>query len=399
MAILSTLAATCSLANAQSDPRFLALKKAYATDLEAKAKLPYQTALSKLSAQFQEALEREEKKAMAAADLDAVTAIRAERELLNGPGIPQKDEPSTPARIKSLRETYRAQRAKLETARSEASFPIIDRYRRQLIALERILTKESKVDEALAVREEQRTLPRSVKGLSAQGRKEQVFARASKERPYENSLGMKFVPVDIVDADGGTRKILVSVWETRVRDYAAFAEETETKDGQWRDQRENDVAQTEDHPVITVLAPQAIEFCEWLSKKEGLTYRLPTTEEWGWAAEIRKPGQSQKEYEAVRKQHAWHGSAHDQVANFGLGLKDAFAFTAPVGSYPPNGHGIFDIYGNVWEWVTMPDGSIKRRGGSWRNNKWFFKGREEPFPGIAGPANTVGFRVVIDPRS
>jgi TIR domain/Sulfatase-modifying factor enzyme 1 len=101
---------------------------------------------------------------------------------------------------------------------------------------------------------------------------------ASNERPYENSLGMKFVPL------AGTG-LLCSVWETRLKDYAAFVKETR------REWTEPDFKQTEEHPAVNVSWDDAVAFCQWLTKKErkagrigvNQSYRLPSDLEWSAA--------------------------------------------------------------------------------------------------------------------
>ena len=101
---------------------------------------------------------------------------------------------------------------------------------------------------------------------------------ATKERPLENSLGMRFVLVP------GT-SVLFSILETRVKDYQAFWEATKKSRGLlrslfWR-WTEPAFRQTGDHPAVNV-REDATAFCEWLSQREGQKYRLPTDHEPGF---------------------------------------------------------------------------------------------------------------------
>ncbi|MEQ8206319.1 MAG: SUMF1/EgtB/PvdO family nonheme iron enzyme, partial [Woeseia sp.] len=130
------------------------------------------------------------------------------------------------------------------------------------------------------------------------------------------------------------------------------------------------------NPVTNVSWADAVEYCNWLSRQEGLTpvyekrfekwevvtpmpdgYRLPTEAEWTWA--IRYQGRSEATI------FPWgnrlpprrdSGNYADQAASELVpsvlpGFNDGFASTAPVGSFPANALGIYDGGGNVAEWV------------------------------------------------
>src|SRR5579863_1322226 len=101
----------------------------------------------------------------------------------------------------------------------------------------------------------------------------------SAEKPFVNSLGMKFVPA-------GTPGVLFSVWDTRVKDYQSFVTATQ---GDWL---RPFFKQGPTEPAVDVSLDDAIAFCQWLTEKEikeGLlkanqSYRLPTDAEWSKAA-------------------------------------------------------------------------------------------------------------------
>jgi formylglycine-generating enzyme required for sulfatase activity len=92
------------------------------------------------------------------------------------------------------------------------------------------------------------------------------------------------------------------------------------------------------HPVIAVPWMWVSGYLDWLSQKTGKHYRLLTEAEWEYAA---RAGTTTK--------YAFGDTiTHDQ-ANFSTGKRGGR--TVEVGSYPPNAWGLYDMHGNVWEWV------------------------------------------------
>jgi formylglycine-generating enzyme required for sulfatase activity len=110
--------------------------------------------------------------------------------------------------------------------------------------------------------------------------------------------------------------------------------------------------------VVLVTWNDAKAFCEWLSRKDNRTYRLPTEAEWEYACR----GGTTTRY--------WNGDDQEglaKIANVGDGTlkqrysdwdyetitaRDGHVFTAPVGSFPANAFGLHDMHGNVWEWCA-----------------------------------------------
>ena len=91
---------------------------------------------------------------------------------------------------------------------------------------------------------------------------------------FTNTLGMEFVPVKAAPG------ILFCRWETRVKDFEPFCEDTD------RAHEGPAFPQGDDHPVVNVSYNDAMEFCAWLSEKEGKKYRLPKDHEWSAAVGI-----------------------------------------------------------------------------------------------------------------
>ncbi|MFT5470273.1 MAG: sulfatase activating formylglycine-generating enzyme [Verrucomicrobiales bacterium] len=210
--------------------------------------------------------------------------------------------------------------------------------------------------------------------------KAEAVRSETKDNPYVNSLGMKFVPVPGTDT-------LFCIWETRVKDYAAYAVENAGVDDEWKDFEfgGHSHKQAPDHPAVKVSWEDAKAFCAWLSKKDGVTYRLPTDHEWSVAVGIgdqEDAKASPYEKTGVIEGFPW-GAAWPPpqgAGNFGgsesaysykiEGYKDDYPFTAPVGSFSADRLGLHDLSGNVWEWCEdwyNPNDQKSRvlRGGSW----------------------------------
>ncbi|MBI4624081.1 MAG: SUMF1/EgtB/PvdO family nonheme iron enzyme, partial [Verrucomicrobia bacterium] len=116
----------------------------------------------------------------------------------------------------------------------------------------------------------------------------------------------------------------------------------------------------------------AQEFCRWLTQKERASgaigprqrYRLPTDREWSIAAGLpdesgATPAERDKKIKDV---YPWgtqwppppragnYGDSHWKDATELKAYDDGYQFSAPVGSYRPNAHGLYDLSGNIYEW-------------------------------------------------
>jgi serine/threonine protein kinase/formylglycine-generating enzyme required for sulfatase activity len=235
---------------------------------------------------------------------------------------------------------------------------------------------------------------------------------------YTNTLGMKFVPVPGL-------KVMFCIHETRRQDYAAFAKEATGVSESWKNMKIEDIpcGDQDDHPVVGVSWEDAVKFCQWLSAKEGMTYRLPTDAEWSDAVGLR--GLENPDYIPERKHakvediYPWEGSyppkTTDQAGNYADMLwhreflrrpyisnyRDGYVTTAPVMSFKPNLYGLYDMGGNVWEWVEdlwtkekgQTDGVL--RGGAFDReavlSSFRYRYRQQWVPSLYA----VGFRVVM----
>lgn len=247
---------------------------------------------------------------------------------------------------------------------------------------------------------------------------------AVREPTFINTLGMKFVPVP------GTH-VLFSIWETRVRDYAGYAEIQKFNDN-WKNQMEHDlpVSRSDDDPVVWVSWLRANQYCDWLTQTElasgilpkGARYRLPTDLEWSAAAGLtNEQGTSPQERSEKNTTHYPWGSSFpppDRLGNYRdatfqrlvpkeqgtpiTGYDDGHAVTSPVGSYPPNELGIYDLGGNVSEWCAdryaPGDKRLILRGGNYISSdpQKILTSSREPFVGDDRFWRWFGFRCVLD---
>jgi formylglycine-generating enzyme required for sulfatase activity len=156
-------------------------------------------------------------------------------------------------------------------------------------------------------------------------------------------------------------------------------------------------------PVINVSWVDAKQYVTWLSQLTGKQYRLLTEAQWEYAARA-----------GSTTNYPWGDDPGTGNANCdGCGSQWDLQQTAPVGSFKPNGFGLYDMHGNVWEWVednwhdtydgAPTDGSAWPqggdlsyrviRGGSWRNETELVRTAVRFKRNASVRFDTLGFRV------
>ena len=115
--------------------------------------------------------------------------------------------------------------------------------------------------------------------------------------------------------------------------------------------------QADDHPVVCVSWNDAVDFCKWLRKKEGKTYRLPTEAEWEYACRAGtttrySSGDDPETLAQVGNVRDATFKAKFPDAKYTIKANDGYVFTAPVGKFKPNAFGLCDMHGNATQWCA-----------------------------------------------
>ena len=236
--------------------------------------------------------------------------------------------------------------------------------------------------------------------------------------PWKDSLGLDFVPLG---------EVLMASTETRQKDYAAYLRAIPTTELASAPSTPEGTL-----PITHVTRADAIHFCQWLTyveRSRGLLekqqgYRLPSDDEWSMAAGLPRergvtPAERNQRIEGIYPWgfawpplpavgNLWDFSGAEKVKQSdGIsGFKDGFAELAPVASFPADQHNLFDLSGNVWEWVEDDFGGKDPekehlgvlRGGSWRTKVRveLLASHRQPVPATT-QSDEVGFRIVLSP--
>jgi formylglycine-generating enzyme required for sulfatase activity len=183
--------------------------------------------------------------------------------------------------------------------------------------------------------------------------------------------------------------------------------------------RNTGFAQSDNHPVVNVTWNDSVRFCEWLSRKEGVTYRLPTEAEWEYSC---RAGTTTRYHngddpdllpEVGRVSNPKGLKTFPHIQEMEIPAVGPDSFTVPVGRYKSNAFGLHDMHGNAWEWcsdwqdddyyarspVDDPQGpehgTVRaRRGGGWNTFPIWARASFRNYNTPVSRTCNLGFRVV-----
>lgn len=253
---------------------------------------------------------------------------------------------------------------------------------------------------------------------------QQAWAKALKRKVVEeNSLGMKFTLIPPGRFRMGsarsererdddetqhlveiTKPFYIGVHEVTQEDYEKL---TGRNPSAYEDFDDLD---TKRFPVEEVTWEDAVKLCEILSEKEGKKYRLPTEAEWEYACRA-----------GTTTPFSFGKALNGDKANcygkspYGTSVKGTYlGRPTPVGTYPANPFGVFDMHGNVWEFCsdwrapyprtavkdpTGPKTGTRRvtRGGGWSGGLDLCRSADRSGTGQDRISDHDGIRLVLEP--
>ena len=261
-----------------------------------------------------------------------------------------------------------------------------------------------------------------------------LAAEIPKGKDYTNSIGMKFVRIEpgtfkigqdkklvpevLPEIEGGDRggrfdlqangdydekpvhkvqickSFLMGAYEVTNKQYEMFDPQHRTFRGKY------ELSTDDDEAVIYVSWYDAMQYCQWLSDKEGIPYRLPTEAEWEYACR------------AGTATNYYTGDILPKEYTNKPGNSCLVKTTINVGKTPPNAWGLYDMHGNVEEWchdwygpyqkktqkdpVGYVDGDFRvSRGGSFGTYAYFLRSANRMGTLPCERQWATGFRVVI----
>ena len=212
-------------------------------------------------------------------------------------------------------------------------------------------------------------------------------------------------PVRTVSLDGfwmGATEVTNGQYQAFLRDSGYDGAREADSDYLKHIRGDNNMPTGDDYPIVWVSWHNAQAFCAWLSRKTGKSYTLPTEAQWEYACR------------AGSTTRFSFGDSDSDLGAYGWYSGNSNRRTHPVGTKRPNGWGLYDMHGNVWEWCldwfgdypstpqtnpTGPNTGSNRvlRGGSWHDYPHYCRSARRSWFSPAFTSLSSGFRVVVVP--
>jgi formylglycine-generating enzyme len=274
---------------------------------------------------------------------------------------------------------------------------------------------------------------------------EPQVCNAQNSQIFENSVGMKFVhvpagqftfgphdsPIDLVDDDGKAISVsiapglLMQQHEVSIKTFAKFCKEDEYATARQKEIRAGTVANdgeniaawrnsNSEFPMNNVTFDDCVNFCKWLSRKEGRTYRLPTEIEWEYCCLLGSDGAERPEQFNTPQAWLGHWKMGDDKPE-GLPLGEFRNGPREVDEGNPDALGLFNMRGNVQEFCDSWWGARTKlrepsrltgsviavvvRGGAWTQAPMWAQAKKRSWHNALRYSESTGFRVILDERT
>ncbi|QXH49535.1 formylglycine-generating enzyme family protein [Pseudomonas fakonensis] len=206
-------------------------------------------------------------------------------------------------------------------------------------------------------------------------------------------------------------QVTAQEWDNYLKQSGAVIQDGDVRPGRKCTASKPTYKQGPRQPAVCMTYFDVQDYVEWLSKKTGKTYRMVTESEREYAARAGSSGPFPFPFDPDGE---YQISRHANV----YGPKDGYSYTSPVGSFPPNAFGMYDMHGNVYEWVAdclhdnyigaPTDGSawgrstrsadsctvVQIRGNDWGEAPIFSRSGNRNAMTPRRPGDWLGFRVV-----